>query len=188
MTERQRRARTAEPVSSPSSPRHTPGAARPPPVLLVVLGHPDRGDDAAPTRVLEMLRPDLPLTLTLLERPADAATLLLALQAAALTIAIDTLRWPDKPCGHIALLDADNLTAGGRAPLASSHGDALGGALALARALGPWPPALHLHGIVGRRFALGSPLSPAVQAALPRAAADVRRDLHRAMTARVDTA
>ncbi|MEU8511101.1 hydrogenase maturation protease [Kitasatospora sp. NPDC048722] len=79
---------------------------------------------------------------------------------------------------HRVTVDADHLLAD---PLvddeaaAGTHGLGLGHAVALAAALAKLPRELLIVAIEGADFSIGEGLTPAVTAAVPRAAAEVRR-------------
>lgn len=138
--------------------------------LLIGLGAPDRGDDAVGPIVAARLHHRLGSGVRVVVGCADAMTFALALENAASVVVVDALRGGDLAVGTIRRLDlaAAPTPAGARV---SGHGDALGGGLRLARALGTLPRAARLVGVVGGDFGLGVPLSAAVAAALDDLAA-----------------
>ncbi len=138
--------------------------------LLIGLGAPDRGDDAVGPIVAARLRRPLGPGVRVVVGCADAMTFALALENARSVVVVDALRDGDLAVGTIRRLDlaAAPTPAGARV---SGHGDALGGGLRLARALGTLPRVARLVGVVGADFALGAPLSAAVAAALDDLAA-----------------
>lgn len=89
-------------------------------------------------------------------------------------VVIDALRDPSLPAGELVRIE---LSAGGTANLAGSHGFGLLDALRTAAALGiGLPERVSLYGIAARELdSFGEGLSPEVAARLPRAVAEIRR-------------
>jgi hydrogenase maturation protease len=153
-------------------------------VLVVGIGHPDRGDDAVGWLVAERLRDrlaDLP-DVQVVRSSADPAALLT--QAA----------WNE--AHHVVLVDAVVTGAppgtvevrGGEQPLPSprssgTHDLGLAATLQIAKALGRVPPDLTIVGVEGARFGIGDLPSPAVIAAAERVAVALDAEV-RAMEAR----
>jgi hydrogenase maturation protease len=143
-------------------------------VLVIGIGHPDRGDDAAGLLVARRLAANGPIPLDVRECAGDLATLVDAWIGAEGVVLIDATVGGGAP-GDIRvvdlLVDAPPADRGG-----SSHGFGLAEAIALSRALGTLPRALRLVGIEGARFDVGAHPSAAVLAALPAAAAAARAE------------
>lgn len=133
--------------------------------VLIGLGAPDRGDDAVGTRVAARLRPCVATRVRVVVGCADAMTFALVAEGAPRLVVVDALRARDIAAGTIRCLDLHALAPPGGAPV-SGHGDALGGGVRLAGALGTLPRPAQLVGVVGADFALGAALSPPVAAAL----------------------
>lgn len=150
-------------------------------IALVVLGQEHRGDDAAALRALDILRPGLGPEVVVRAGAADPAVLLAAFadvhDRSGRAVVVDVLRDPTCAPGTLVGLAGAELDPSPAQPRFSSHGGALGAALALARALQSLPMDLVVHGVVGRNFALGAPLTPAVAAAVPALAAAVLAEL-----------
>ncbi len=138
-------------------------------VLVLGLGHPQRGDDGASRLVLERLRPHLPAGVEARELPGGALDLLAAWEGSARVLVLDALAAP-RPPGTVLVLDLAAAPPPVPPPGASGHGLGLAEAVALARATGSLPPRLLLVGIVGACWQAGAPVSPAVAAAVDAAA------------------
>lgn len=136
--------------------------------LVVGIGNPDRGDDAAGPEVVRHLEKAAPPGITLIRHAGDAAMLLEHLQNAKLAILIDA-SLSGAASGTIHRFDV----VAGALPSAlsrlSSHGFGLAQAIELARALGTLPRGCVIYAIEGERFLAGAPLTPSVA----RAAASV---------------
>ena len=147
-------------------------------ILLVGIGHPDRGDDAVGPTVLRVLAD---------ERAAggdvhvldlvDPVDLPLCWAGAGWVIAVDAVLTGAAP-GAITVTE---LAAGdpgtvvrSRLDLGGSHAFGLAEAVALSRALGRLPERLTLVGVEAGDVTAGAGLSPAVAAAVPRAVARIR--------------
>ncbi|MEZ0090917.1 hydrogenase maturation protease [Streptacidiphilus sp. EB129] len=139
---------------------------------VIAIGNEYRRDDGAAQAALRLLLRD--------GAPADRcdltdgeSTRLLALwRDRDLAVVIDAVHaHPGEP-GRIHRLDLAQaaLASGG----ATTHGLGLGEAVELGRVLGLLPSRLVVVGIEGERFDWGEQLTPAVAAAVPRAAALVR--------------
>jgi hydrogenase maturation protease len=144
-------------------------------VRVFALGQPAAGDDGVGLAVLEALRagglgPDAELAMVL-----DPADLVPALGEPGPVVLVDAVVGP-APGTVLVLAPSD--VAGWRSCSVSSHGIAMGTALALARSLSGGGEAadLTIVGIGIARPVVGRQgLSPAVAAAVPVAAASVRR-------------
>ena len=164
------------------------GAAGDPRVLVVGLGSPDRGDDAAGAEVagavgravaergllgIHVVEHEDPTALVDLLDPRDAAG------AWDAVIVVDAVRSGAVP-GSLTVLDVgsdgqDLGALGARLDPgpAGTHGFGLAGAIELARALDRLPTRVVVVGIEAVGFEHGALLSPAVRAAIPGAAAAV---------------
>jgi hydrogenase maturation protease len=136
--------------------------------LIVGIGHPWRGDDAAGLLAAAALakRGDLDADVAAVH---GTATDLLDLWAGRRRVVVlDAVAAPCYLPGTVVVVDA----AAGPLPAAafavSSHALGLREAVELARALAILPAELLVVGIVGARFDFGEGLSPAVQAAVNR--------------------
>ncbi len=140
-------------------------------VLVVGVGHPDRGDDAAGWLVAERLREQLGDhdEVEIVRLSADPAGLLTlpAWDAAAHVVLVDAIV-TGAPPGSVEVLGADRPLPSPRA--SGTHDLDLVATLQLARALGRLPRDLTIVGIEGARFGVGDLPSPAVVAAAERVA------------------
>jgi len=96
---------------------------------------------------------------------------------ATLAIVVDAVRSADAP-GTVRVIELDAATPDERAPVrrvargtSSTHGIGLAGVLRLARAVGSAPGRVIVVGVTGASFGAGVGLSPAVERAVPAAAA-----------------
>jgi hydrogenase maturation protease len=144
-------------------------------VVVIGLGHPDRGDDAVGILVVERLAGHLPPGASAVTQLDDEAALLSAWEGADAAIVVDCALTAD-PVGTIRHLDAltEPLPV---EPAASSHGGSLARAVALGRALDALPRHLGVYAVVGARLGLGEPMSPAVAAAVAPAADRIRAEV-----------
>jgi hydrogenase maturation protease len=130
-------------------------------IVVIGIGNPDRGDDAAGRLVAQRLRGALPTEIEVAEIDGEATALLALLDGTDRAVLIDACMSGGKP-GAVLRFDVSD------APLPetrfglSTHGVGLGEALELARTLGQLPPRVIVYAIEARRFDLGAPLSPPV--------------------------
>jgi hydrogenase maturation protease len=150
-------------------------------VLVIGIGHPDRGDDAAGLLVARRLATTSSISLDVRESGGDLLTLVDDWAGAEAVILVDVVVGMGPP-GEVRVLDLLAETAPAERNV-SSHGFGLGEAIALSRALGTLPKAFRLVGIEGSRFDIGTPPTPVVQAAIPVAAAAARAESLRLLTA-----
>lgn len=141
-------------------------------VRVIGVGQMHRGDDAVGLEAIEHLRVQAPEGVEVQRGAADGAALLSQIEGQAFAILIDCARGGGAP-GEILHLDAASASQHASSGGTSSHGNALGEALALAHALDCLPARLSIYAIVGGTFAVGDTLSPAVRAAVPQLVAYV---------------
>ncbi len=137
--------------------------------LVIGVGHPDRGDDAAGWLVIDLLqgRPDL----TLRRVTADPSSLLTdpLWSTAGQVIIIDAVRTGSEP-GTILRWTHDELLAVAPPSGSGTHDLGVATSLGLARALGRMPRDLTLIGIEGSHYDPGTPPSHAVLTAVEQVA------------------
>lgn len=142
--------------------------------MVVGIGHPDRGDDAAGVLVAEAVRsarPDLDVVCL-----ADPLALVDVVAGRELAVVVDAAV-AGNPVGTVLLIEA------GESPLpqqlgrhaSSSHGLSVGDAIELARTLGTLPPRVAVVTLEIGSVDLGEPAQPAVLGAVDQAAATVLR-------------
>ncbi|MDX3966862.1 MAG: hydrogenase maturation protease [Bradyrhizobium sp.] len=140
--------------------------------IVLGIGNPDRGDDAAGRRVARLLRWRLPEDVEVAEHDGEATALLARFDGAAAAFLVDACT-SGAPAGTVRRFDVSAVPLPEAAFGLSTHGFGLAEAVELARALGQLPPRCVVYAIEGACFAGGAPLSPAVAAAV----ADVARRL-----------
>lgn len=150
--------------------------------IVLGIGNPDRGDDAAGRRVAQLLRRMLPEHVEVAEHDGEATALLARLDGAAAAYLIDACV-SGAPAGTVHRFDV------GTAPLPqaafglSTHGFGLAEAVELARSLGQLPEHCIVYAIEGNSFEIGAPLSPPASAAV----AEVVRRLGSEITSHAKT-
>lgn len=156
---------------------------RPPAVVVIGVGNPDRGDDGAGPAVSKQVRDMLatgglepPRGVRVLECDGEAVGLIEAWDGAQAAILIDAAR-SGAPPGFIHRIDAIREAMTGAGFRSSTHAFGVAEAVALARALGRLPSRLVVYGIEGRSFEAGADLCAEVAAAVRPAAARVVADL-----------
>ncbi|MHA7817616.1 MAG: hydrogenase maturation protease [Pseudohaliea sp.] len=151
-----------------------PGAAK---VLVLGLGTPECGADAAGRVAAERLAGKAPTGVAVREVRGDALELMDAWRDAGAVILIDAVLTGAVP-GTVARFDASAEPLPAIRRKASSHDLGLAEALELARALGSLPPRVVVLAIEGDDFTPGAPLSAAVrrgiELAVERAGSEAR--------------
>jgi hydrogenase maturation protease len=138
--------------------------------LVVGIGATARGDDAIGVEVARAVDA-LQLTGVDVVEAAEPVQLLDLVEGRPTVIIVDAMLTGAAP-GAVAIVD--HLPAPDRRP-SSTHGLGVGQALALARILDRLPHRLFIVGVEITDALLGSGLSGPVQAAVPRAADEIRR-------------
>ena len=138
-----------------------------PPVRVIGIGHPDRGDDAAGLLVARALAGRLPCSVEVYECGGDLLNLIEVWRGADRVVVVDAMM-SGLPPGTVHVLQPDSAAAAAGVPL-SNHGFGLNEAIALGRSLGALPPRLVIVAIEGAGFEAGGGLSPEVQAAVDEA-------------------
>jgi hydrogenase maturation protease len=157
-------------------------------ILVIGIGNPDRGDDAAGRLVARRLAESTPAGVDVVECDGKVTELIELLAQANTALVIDAGEFSGSP-GSIRRLDAVRepvpVAAG-----SSTHGLGLAQAIGLARALNCLPQHCIVYLIQGADWAFGAPLSPAVRRATGTAVTEllcelqatadkaIRRDLH----------
>ncbi|SHK32791.1 hydrogenase maturation protease [Rhodothermus profundi] len=144
--------------------------------VVIGIGHPLRGDDAAGLEAVAQVRSRLPRNVRLCVL-SDPLHLPDCWEGAHLAIVCDAI-CSGAPPGTLHRFEAHSspLPASMRASV-SSHSIGLAEVIELARQLGRLPQRLIIYGIEGQHFDMGAPLSPAVAAALPQAAEAILKEL-----------
>jgi hydrogenase maturation protease len=143
--------------------------------LVIGIGNPDRGDDGVGLAVARAIRDAAPRDVAVREMDGDQLRLLDAWDDAEEVYVVDAVCSGGHP-GATYRFDAS-------APLGAcfghrgTHTFSLAEVIELARALRRLPPRLAGYGIEGASFALGTGLSPAVEAAADAVASQLLAEL-----------
>ena len=145
-------------------------------ILVIGIGHPDRGDDAVGRVVAARLRGRVPDAVTVIEEDGEATRLIDQLGRTERAILIDATL-SGAAIGTIHRFDAvrDPLPEGVSGM--STHGFGLAEAIELARVLGSLPRQCVVYAIEARSFELGRALSPEVAAAVDAVAERVLAEI-----------
>jgi hydrogenase maturation protease len=156
--------------------------------VVIGVGNPDRGDDAAGLAVARQLRnrvvavPGLdpgiaPATRPrIIEHGGEATTLILQMEGAERAFLIDACVSGAAP-GTVRRFDVSSTAMPAFASGVSTHGFGLAAAVELARALGVLPPQSIVYAIEGASFEAGALLSPPVAAAAAEVACRLRAEI-----------
>jgi len=145
------------------------------PMLVIGVGNPFRGDDAAGLLVARRLAEDLPAGVRVVEASGETTELLDLWTGAEFVVMIDAVA-AEAPAGTVFRFEVGVDPVPAVYARHSTHALGVGEAISLAGALDRLPPRLIVYGIVGRRFGIGEALSPAVAATLDEVAARVLAD------------
>ena len=147
-------------------------AQKAPQLLIIGVGNPYRGDDAAGLQAVRLLR-DMGIDASnLLEHSGEGTALMEAWKGRATGILIDAVSSGSAP-GTIHRLEPFNNPLPAQLFQSSTHAFSLPQAIEMARALDELPKRLLIFGIEGCNFRVGAELSPEVSAALPKLAREI---------------
>ena len=132
--------------------------------LVIGIGNPDRGDDAAGLIAARGIRV---YDVTILESQAEPYSLMEAWRGHETVYLIDACMAVDGP-GTIHRFEAHTAPLPERIGALSSHGIGLGTTIELARAMGELPPRLIVFAIEARDYEPGGPVCRSVQEAAAR--------------------
>jgi hydrogenase maturation protease len=133
--------------------------------VVIGIGNPDRGDDAAGRLVARRLAQLLPPGITVIELDGEVSSLLAHLETASAAWLIDACK-SGAPAGTIQRFDATASALPQSLRDLSSHALGLAQSVELARKLGRLPPRCIIYAIEGPSFEHGEPVSPAVAKAV----------------------
>jgi hydrogenase maturation protease len=139
--------------------------------IVIGVGNPDRGDDAAGRAVVRELRNLRSANIEIVEHSGGATTLVMEMDGAEQAFLIDACV-SGAPPGTIRRFDVSSTAMPALTSAFSTHGFGPAAAVELARALGQLPRRCIIYAIEGASYETGAPLSPPVAAA---AAEVVRR-------------
>jgi hydrogenase maturation protease len=133
--------------------------------IVIGIGNPDRGDDAAGRLVAQQLSHLLQPDVTVIEIDGEVSSLLAHLETASAAWLIDACK-SGAPAGTIHRFDAGTTVLPKDLHDVSSHALGLAEAIELARALGRLPSHCIVYAIEATSFEHGEPVSPAVAKAV----------------------
>ncbi|WP_163648790.1 hydrogenase maturation protease [Modicisalibacter sp. 'Wilcox'] len=144
--------------------------------LVIGIGNPERGDDAAGLAVAAWLAGRLPESVAILTHDGEATSLLTLLGQASAVYLVDACV-SGVPAGTIRRFDVTAAPLPRESFAVSTHGLGLADAIELARALDQLPAPSVVYAIEGRTFEPGASLSPAVGEAIARVGDRLRAEL-----------
>lgn len=144
--------------------------------VVIGIGNPLRGDDAAGVVVAEHLRSCVPECVEVVSCSEEPSRLMEAWEGAASVLLVDTVS-SGAPPGTLHRFDAGEEAVPARTFRSSTHAIGIADTIELARALGRLPRRVRLYGIEAGGFATGNSLTPAVEAAVDLLVRDVLHDL-----------
>jgi hydrogenase maturation protease len=134
-------------------------------ILLIGVGNPLRGDDAAGPLAAKLIRAGHHSSVRVIEHDGEGVSLMEAWRGAQKVIVVDAAS-SNSPPGTIYRFEATHQPLPGKVFQNSTHAFGLNEAVELARALHQLPQELIVYGIVGKSFDLGGPLSAEAEAAV----------------------
>jgi hydrogenase maturation protease len=145
-------------------------------VVVIGVGNPDRGDDAAGREVAKRLRGAFASRIDIVELDGEPTSVLAWLDGAASAFLIDACV-SDAPAGTVRRLDLAEESLPGATFGCSSHGFGVAAAIDLAKALGVLPRQCVVFAIEGESFEIGAPVSLAVRCAIDDVTEALRREI-----------
>jgi len=149
-------------------------------IVVLGIGNLLKGDDGVGVRVIEALAGrSFPDDVECIDGGTGGPTLMVHIDGARALVIVDAVNL-DAPPGAVRAFSLDEIEdAGDLAACFSLHDVGILPMLELARGLGTLPPVVRIVGVQPERFDLGDRLSPAVEAAVPRAADLVVKEIER---------
>lgn len=132
-------------------------------IILVGLGHPDRGDDSLGPRAIETLKKRLP-EVYMTSILGDVASLIDIFATHREVILIDAVYSSNSPSGTVYRLDKNLHQGLAQSCRSSTHAFDLSQVIEIANNLNSLPDKLIIFGIEGANFNVGDGLSPQVAA------------------------
>lgn len=151
-----------------------------PRVVVIGVGNAQRGDDAVGHVVAQRLAQELgeQQTIQIVLESGEGTRLMTAWSGTEAAILIDAAIGQATP-GTVHRLDAIAQPVTHSWLRCSTHAFGVAEAIELARTLQDLPRSLLVYAIEGEAFVVGTPLSQAVEGAIPEVIAQIRRDLAR---------
>jgi len=147
---------TGQPMPNPSQPQ----------LLIIGIGNPFRGDDAAGLLAVRRLKSAGLILAKIVEHSGEGASLMEAWKGARAVILIDAVSSGGRP-GTIYRLEPASKPLPAEMFQGSTHAFSIPQAIEMARALNELPRQVTIFGIEGKNFRAGTELSAEVNEALP---------------------
>ena len=147
-----------------------------PQLLIIGVGNPFRGDDAAGLLAVRQVKSAGPISAQFVEHSGEGASLMDAWKGARAVVLIDAVSSGGRP-GTIYRLEPASKPLPAEMFQSSTHAFSIPQAIEMSRALNELPPQVVIFGIEGKNFQAGTELSAEVNDALPEL---VRRVLEEA--------
>lgn len=147
-----------------------------PRTVVIGIGNPMRGDDAAGVAVAERLRERVPTGVEVVSCALEPSRLIDAWEGADSVVLVDSVASGAEP-GTLHRFDAGDGTVPARVFRSSTHAIGIAETIELARALGRLPHRARVYGVEAGSFVPGAPLTEAVDAGADMAVEAILRDL-----------
>jgi len=144
--------------------------------IVLGIGNPDRGDDAAGQAVVRLLRGMLPLDIEVAAQDGEATAVLSRLGGFSEAFLVDACA-SGLPCGTVQRFDVSMAPLPRDAFGPSTHGFGLAEAIELGRVLGQLPPRCVVYAIEEGSFETGAPMSRPVVLAVADVAGCLRAEI-----------
>ena len=144
--------------------------------VVIGVGNPMRGDDAAGVAVAERLRDRVPAGVEVVSCAEEPSRLIETWEGADAVVLVDTVA-SGAPPGTLHRFDAGAEPIPARELRSSTHAIGIAETIELARALGRLPERVVVYGIEGGGYVPGSELTAPVEAGVEQAVAAVLADL-----------
>jgi hydrogenase maturation protease len=146
--------------------------------VVIGIGNPLRGDDAAGVAVADRLRPRVPTGVEVVACSEEPSRLMEAWDGAESLVLVDTVSSGAEP-GTLHRFEAGEVAVPARTFRSSTHAIGIADTIELARALGRLPQRVRVYGVEAGGFATGTPLTPAVETAVEALVHVVLNDLEK---------
>lgn len=133
--------------------------------VVIGIGNPLRGDDAAGVAVAERLRPRVPEGVEVVSCNQEPSRLIEAWEGADGVVLVDSVS-SGAPPGTLHRFEAGEEALPARSFHSSTHAIGIADTIELARALGRLPRRVRVYGIEAGRYGNGVSLTPAVESAV----------------------
>jgi hydrogenase maturation protease len=144
--------------------------------VVIGVGNPLRGDDAAGVAVVERLRERVPAGVEVVACSEEPSRLMDAWEGADTAVLVDTVS-SGTAVGTLHRFDAGEEAVPARTYRSSTHAIGIAETIELARALGRLPRRVRVYGIEAGGFVTGASLTPAVEVAVDAAVEAILADL-----------